>query len=98
MSSEVNAIYPIFAEKLGFVVRIINVSAQKIDGTTLETYGMVVAVFSMTDQANRVRFFEKTFLVANVSPDVVFGMSFLTLSSVDINFPKKKTSMEIVYH
>ena len=46
---------------------------------------MVVA-FSVTDKANRVRFFEETFLVANVSPEVVLEISFLTLSSADIDF------------
>ena len=30
-----------------------DVEAQKIDGTTLDTYGMVVATFSMTNKANR---------------------------------------------
>ena len=47
---------------------------------------MVVAAFSVKDKANRVRFFEKTFLVANVSPKVVLGMPFLTLSSADVDF------------
>ena len=51
---------------------------------------MVVAAFSVTDQADQVRFFEKTFLVANVSPDVVLEMPFLTLSSADIDFPKRE--------
>ena len=63
-----------------------DVGAQKIDGTTLDTYGMVVVAFSVTDQANRVRFFEETFLVANVSPEVVLGMPFLTLSGADVDF------------
>ena len=40
----------------------------------------------MTDKANQVRFFEETFLVANVSPEVVFGRHFLTLSSANIDF------------
>ena len=71
-------------------MRTTNVGTQKIDGTTLETYGMVVAAFSMTDQANRVRFFEETFLVANVSPDVVLGIPFLTLSGADVDFPKRE--------
>ena len=88
--SEVNAMHPAFAERLGLVVRTTNVGAQKIDGTTLETYGMMVAVFSVTDQADRVRFFEEIFLVANVSPDVVLGMPFLTLSGADVNFPKRE--------
>ena len=90
LGSEVNAMHPAFAERLGLVVRTTNVGAQKIDGTTLETYGMVVAAFSVTDQADRIRFFEKTFLIANVSPDVVLGMLFFTLSGADIDFPKKE--------
>ena len=52
----------------------------------LKTYGMVVAAFSVVDQANRVRFFKETFLVANVSLEVVFGMFFFILSSADIHF------------
>ena len=49
---------------------------------------MVVATFSVTDQADKVRFFEEIFLVANVSLDVVLGMPFLTLSGADVDFPK----------
>ena len=52
----------------------------------LYVYGMVVTNFSVTDKVNRVRFFEETFLVANVSPEIVFGMPFLTLSDADIDF------------
>ena len=85
--SEVNAIHPFFVKQLGLSIRPTNVGAQKIDGTTLDTYGMVVAAFSVVDKANRVRFFEETFLVANVSPEVVLGMPFLTLSNADVDFP-----------
>ena len=51
---------------------------------------MVVAAFLVTDQADRVKFFKEIFLVANVSPDVVFEMPFLILNSADVNFPKKE--------
>ena len=47
---------------------------------------MVVAAFSVVDKANRVRFFEEIFLVANVNSEVVLGMPFLTLSNADIDF------------
>ena len=47
---------------------------------------MVVAAFSVVDRANQVKFFEKTFLVTNVSPEVVFGIFFLALKSVDVDF------------
>ena len=79
-------------------MRSTNAGAQKIDGTTFETYKMVVAAFSMTDQANKVKFFEKTFLVVNVSPDLILGIFFLTLNSANVDFSKKKALIEILYH
>ena len=84
--NEVNAIHPTFIKELGLPIRLTDIGAQKIDGTTLDTYGMVVAAFSVTDKANRVRFFEETFLVANISSEVVLGMPFLTLSGADVDF------------
>ena len=47
---------------------------------------MVVVAFSVVNKANRVRFFEETFLLANVSPEIVFGMLFLILSGADVDF------------
>ena len=38
--NEVNSITPGFAAKLGLIPRPTNVGAQKIDDSTLETYGM----------------------------------------------------------
>ena len=84
--SEINAIHPTFAKQLGLPVRLTDVGAQKIDSTTLDIYEMVVATFSVVDKVNQVRFFEETFLVANVSTEVVFGILFLTLSGADIDF------------
>ena len=50
--SEVNAVHPFFVKQLGLSIRPTDVRAQKIDGTTLDTHGMVVAAFSMVDKAN----------------------------------------------
>ena len=44
-SSEVNAMIPDYASKLGLRARHTNVKAQKIDGPTLQTFGMVLADF-----------------------------------------------------
>ena len=84
--SEVNAMHPSFAKQLGLPIRLTDIGGQKIDGTTLDSHGMVVAAILVVDKANQVRFFEETFMVANVSPEVVFGMLFLTLSGADIDF------------
>ena len=51
---------------------------------------MVVAAFLLEDKANQVKFFKETFLVANISPDVVFGMPFLNLSGADVDFLRRK--------
>ena len=83
--SKVNAIYLIFARELGLPIRPTNVGAQKIDGTMRDNFEIIVTAFSMTNKANRVRFFEKTFIKVNVGPEVVFGMLFLILSGADID-------------
>ena len=90
LESEVNTIYPFFAKQLGFSIWPTDVGPQKIDGTTLDTHKIVVVAFSVVYKANWVRFFEKTFLVANVSPEVVFEILFLTLSGANIDFSDQK--------
>ena len=88
--SEVNAMTPAYASKLGLRVRHTDVGAQKIDGSTLQTFGMVLANFRMEDKLGRTRFFQETFLLANISAEVVLGMPFLTLSNADIQFVEKE--------
>ncbi len=84
--SEVNAIGQAFAQHLGFKINKTNIGAQKIDGTTLETYEMIVSTFSVLDKDGRERFFEESFLLADVKPNIVFKMPFLTISNVDVDF------------
>ena len=85
-SGKVNAIHSTLAQKLELPIKPTDVRAQKIDSTMLDIFGMVVSAFSVTNKANRVRFFEEIFLVANVSPEVVLGMPFLILSGADVDF------------
>ncbi len=75
-----------FAHQLGLKIRKTNVGAQKIDGTTPETYEMVVSTFSVLIKDRRERFFEKNFLLADVKPDIVLEMPFLTMSNADVEF------------
>ena len=44
-NSKVNGINPAFARKLSLNIRKTNVGAQKIDGSTLKPFGMVIADF-----------------------------------------------------
>ena len=88
--SEVNAMLPAYAQKLGLQMRTTNVGAQKIDRSTLETFRMAIASFQVEDKLGRACFFQEIFLVANTSMEVVLGMPFLTLSNADIWFAKKE--------
>ncbi len=47
---------------------------------------MVVSTFFMLDKDSRERFFEKSFLLADVKQNIVLGILFLTMSNADINF------------
>ncbi len=47
---------------------------------------MVVFTFFISDKDSRERFFEESFLLANVKPDIVLEMPFLTMSNADIDF------------
>ena len=86
LGSKVNAIHLTFAQELRLFIKPIDVRAQKIDGIMLDNFEMVVIVFLVIDKLNQARFFEKTFLVANISSKVVFGILFLTLTDADVDF------------
>ncbi len=84
--SEVNTMSQAFAQQLSLKISKTNVGTQKIDSNTLEIYRMVVPTFYILDKDGRERFFEKSFLLADVKVDRVLGMPFLTMSNVDVDF------------
>lgn len=77
---------PTDAKKLDFTVCKIDVGAQKIDEITLATYSIAIASFLLQDKHERDCFFEKIFLLANTSMDVVLEMPFFALSNADVQF------------
>ena len=86
---KVNIMHPAYATKLGLRARKIDISAQKIDGSHMDTFGMVIVDCSVKDKLGTVRFFSKTFLLANIGLEVVLVMLFLTLSKADIWFAER---------
>ena len=89
-ASEFNTMTPAYASKVGLQICHNNVGAQKIDGFTLKTFGMVLASLQVEDKLRKAQFFQRTFLLANISVKVVLRMPFLTLSNVNIQFVEKK--------
>ena len=55
----------------------------------LKTYEMVVFTFSILDKDGKERFFEESFLLADVQPNVVLKRLFLTMSNADIDFQSR---------
>ncbi len=47
---------------------------------------MVVSTFSVLNKDGRERFFEKSFLLTNVKPNILLEMPFLTISNSDVDF------------
>ena len=88
-TSKVNAINPTYVKKLGLKTRKTNIGAQKIDGSALKTFGMVIADFQVEDKGDRPRFFQETFLVANTKFKVILEIPFLKLSNADVSFGEK---------
>ena len=88
--SEVNAMSPVYTSKLGLKVHHTNVEAQKIDGSTFKTFGMVLAGFQVEDKFRRIWFFQETFLLADINAKIVLGMPFFTFSNADVQFIEKK--------
>ena len=79
-----------FAAKINLTPKSTNVGAQKIDGSSLETYGIVSVEFLLQDSHGQVRFFEKTFLLTDTNMEVVLGMLFLSLSNVNFQFSARE--------
>ena len=57
-----------------------------MNDTTLTTYKMIVFTIFILNKDGRETFFEKSFLLAVVKPNIVLGIPFLTISNTNIDF------------
>lgn len=63
-----------------------NVGTQKINGSQLEIFGIIVSSFLIDDKDEKSPVFETTFLLVDISIDITFEMPFLNLNNIWINF------------
>lgn len=61
-----------------------------MDGSSLATYRMVITWFQVSNKLNRARVFQKTFLLADNSINIILGIPFLTLNNTNIIFVERK--------
>lgn len=79
-----------FTKQLDYHIEKSDVGIQKINSSQLEMFGIVITSFSIDDKDRICRFFEKSFLLAKISIGIVFGISFLTLNKVQIDFNNER--------
>lgn len=63
-----------------------NIEVSKTDGSSLTTYGIVIAGFKILNKLNKARFFQGTFLLANTKVNIILEILFLTRSNGDVLF------------
>lgn len=56
----------------------------------LSTHGMMLANFQLKNKQQKTRFFQESFLMANIAIKVVIGMLFLTFSKIEIDFADRE--------
>lgn len=61
-----------------------DVGASRIDESKLGIYRIVITLFQVEEKDKMFYFFQKLFLLTDININVIFGMSFLTLSSVKV--------------
>lgn len=85
-NNEINIMTSIYTKKLNLQTRKTNVKVQKIDGFTLETFGIALTGFHVSHRLGRTCFFQKTFWLVDNNINVILKILFLTLSNIDITF------------
>ena len=90
MGSKINGITLAYTKRLDFQIRKIDDGAQKIDRSLLKTFGIVIAGFEVIDKLGRVRFFQKTLLLANTSIEIVLEIPVFTFNNADVYFNKQE--------
>lgn len=79
-----------FAKKVDFYIYKTNMSIEKFDSGRLETERIAITLFPVDDIDRKLRYFQKTFLLSDISMNITFEISFSILRNVKINFNNQK--------
>ncbi len=87
--AEVNIINRVTAQKMGLPILNTNIGLSAIHGEAVKTYGMHYIEFQQEDQQGRVRYFQDTFLAADINTRMILGMPWLTMANPNIDWSKR---------
>lgn len=94
LSSKINAMTLAFVLKLNFGVYYIDIRAPKIPGYISKTFKIVFASYQVKKKLGHIQYFQKTFLLNDISIEIMLKMTFLVFSSVKIPFVEKKITQQ----
>lgn len=95
LRDKVNVINSSFAKKLSIYIWQTKISTQKINISNIKIFRIVIASFLIEYKRRKSQFFEKIFLLANISINIVLKIFFLTLSNMEINFMNWKLNWRL---
>ncbi len=87
--AEVNIINRATARRMGLPVLNTNIGLSAIHGEAVKTYGMHYIEFQQEDEQGQVRYFQDTFLAADIDTRMILGMPWLTMANPNIDWVKK---------
>ena len=82
--NKVNAMTLAYTAHLDLMVRLTNITMQKIERSLLIIYGMVITAFQVVDKLGCSWFFQKTFLLIDINIKVILNMLFFTVINADV--------------
>lgn len=81
---KINVMTPAYLLKLGLKIWHTNIEVQKIDTSIFKIFKMVQTSFQVENKFKKALFFQKSFLLADISMNKIFKMKFLTFSNANI--------------
>lgn len=85
LDSRINVMQSSFVRRLGLCICKINKNIEKIDGSSLKIYGIVIAYFQVDNKDGKPCFFKVIFMLAEIYMDIAFRILYISLSNVKIN-------------
>ena len=87
--AEINIIHRTTAKRMGLPLLNTNIGLSAIHGEAVEIYGMHYIEFQQDDNQGHVRYFQDTFLAADISTRMILDMSWLAMANPNIDQAKR---------
>ncbi len=76
----------IYIAKLGLAICKINIKVQKIENLPLMFYSIVIIGFWLQNKLEKIQVFDKTFLLADITIEMILKILFLSFNNINIWF------------